>query len=138
MASGVKVPHARNCSGSGAAERCSSAIRARIYSYRPLSLNRHGGHGVDNVVDRFELLWIRKKHASQVQCAGFAIGAQTSIYNALKVDYLREAANAADHLAGAKAEHVGKQAIHEFVTRHLERAVVPRAGKHGKREDVTI
>src|ERR1700730_14383513 len=124
--------------GYGASEGGTVAAHSDSWGPGVLSLNCHAGYDVDNVVDRFESLRIREKQASQVQCAGFAISAQTSIYNALKVDDMREADDAADHLAGAEAEHVGKQAIHEFLTRHLQRAVVPRTGKHGNREDVAV
>src|SRR5258707_10762058 len=107
-------------SRSDSVELCSliRRLRMREWSVRSiLELLTDGcraGYGVDNVVDRFECFRIREKQASQAQCAGFAIGAQTSICNALKVDHMREADDAADHLAGAEAEHVGKQATHEF------------------------
>jgi hypothetical protein len=56
-----------------------------------------------------ELLWVRQQQMRHGQRAGFAIGAQGGILDALKVDDMGETQDAADHLASAEAEHIRKE-----------------------------
>ena len=68
----------------------------------------HAAGRVDHVLDRMELLWLRQKQMCHGQRAGLAVGAPRGILDALKVDDMGETQDAADHLAGAEAEHVRK------------------------------
>ena len=69
----------------------------------------HAWYRVDHVIYGTELLRVRQQHMRHGQRAGFAIGAQSGILDGFKIDDMGETKNAADHLASAEAEHVGKQ-----------------------------
>src|ERR1700736_5473850 len=97
----------------------------------------HAGYRVDHVVDRMELLWVRQQHKRHRQRAGLAIGTQSCILDAFKVDDMGETKDAADHLARAEAEHVGKQRIQKGVSRRLKRGDVLWTGKHDGWEYIT-
>jgi hypothetical protein len=55
-----------------------------------------------------ELLRVCQQQMRHGERAGFAISAQGSILDAFKVDHVRETKDAANHLAGAEAEHIRK------------------------------
>src|ERR1700722_5170226 len=49
-----------------------------------------------------------------------------------------EPQDASDHLAGAEAQHVVKQRIHEFLARRPKRGGIGGRGEHGARKSIAV
>src|ERR1700719_3084264 len=129
----------RWCSSPTEADESYVASKRLVLRRRPLSNRRSdfrrsavssAWHGVDHIVNRPELLGMCQQQMRQGQCIGLAESAQRRLLNAFEVDHVSEPQDAADHLAGGKAEHVGEQRIQECVSRRIERSKVPGSGEN--------
>jgi hypothetical protein len=70
--------------------------------------------------------------------AVFATRAHGGVPNPVKVDHMGEADDSADHFAGAKPKHVGKQPIHECAARQFQGDGLLGSGEHGYWEHIAV
>src|SRR6516165_5218775 len=112
--------------------------RARPYLSDACLAPHHARHRIDDVLNRMELRRVGQQCACHGERAGLATGAQRGVLNSLEVDHMGEADDAADHFAGSKPDHVGKQPVQEGKARRFQRTGLFGSREHGCWEHVAM